>query len=504
MNVSILMRSLAALTLAAMVLAGASGLAIADPSRIDESKAPGKPPKDIPAVAALPDFTQITARDGPAVVNITTVSAANEISGGEAGEGPAARNRGVPDAGQNDPIFDYFMHAQGPFGAAQGRSPVLSNGLGSGFLVSSDGVILTNAHLVYGARTVIVKLTDRREFRARLLGLDAKTDVAVLKIDAKSLPTLRLGSAEDLKVGQWVLAIGSPFGFDNTVTAGVVSAMNRNFPGAGYVPYIQTDVAVNPGNSGGPLLNTRGEVVGINSQIISSSGGYQGLSFSIPIDVAIRVRDQILASGKASHASLGVEVQDVNQDFADSFLLDKPEGALIAKVDRRGPADKAGLTSGDVILKADKHRIVASGDLPVLIGQKAPGEKLALDVWHLARHEHLMVTLGDAGGSPVPDPAEEGGAAAEVLGLVLRPLQAQPPREGGTQNGVVVDLVGGAAAAAGVRPGDTLLSINGTPVYSADQVRELVAGAVGAVALLIQRNGDQAFIPVRVDRSTAQ
>jgi serine protease Do len=452
-----------------------------------------------PTAAVLPDFTQITTRDGPAVVNIT-VNALDEASGDETGEGPVARNRGVPDAGQNDPIFDYFMHARGPFGAAQGRSPVPANGLGSGFLVSADGVILTNAHLVYGARMVIVKLTDRREFRATMLGLDAKTDVAVLKIDAKGLPTLRLGSADELKVGQWVLAIGSPFGFDNTVTAGVVSAKGRNFPGAGYVPYIQTDVAVNPGNSGGPLLNTRGEVVGINSQIISSNGGYQGLSFAIPIEVAMRVKEQILATGKASHASLGVEIQDVNQDFADAFLLDKPEGALIAKVDGRSPADRAGLTSGDVILKADDHRIVASGDLPVLIGQKVPGQKLVLEVWHLARHEQLTVTLGETGGPSARDAQDKERVAEETLGLALHPLSSQENRDTAMRNGVMVELVSGAAAAAGVRPGDTLLSINGVPVYSAEQVHELVTGAVKAVALLIQRNGEQAYIAVRVDR----
>lgn len=479
-------------------LAAATGPAGAENSRLASDRTPGASTPALSPGVALPDFTQITARDGPAVVNIT-VSVPEEASGDEVAEGMVARNRGVPDAGRNDPIFDYFRHSQGLDGAFQGRSPVLSKGLGSGFLVSSDGVVLTNAHLVYGAQVVIVRLTDRREFHAKVLGLDAKTDVAVLKIDAKNLPTLRLGSAADLKVGQWVLAIGSPFGFDNTVTAGVVSAKGRNFSGAGYVPYIQTDVAVNPGNSGGPLLNTRGEVVGINSQIISSSGGYQGLSFSIPIDVAIRVKDQILATGKVSHASLGVEIQDVNQDFADSFLLDKPEGALIAKVDKGSPAEKAGVTSGDVVLRADNHRIVASGDLPVLVGQKVPGQKMVLDVWHLARHEERTITLGDASGASAKDGGDDGAVAKETLGLTLRPLPSQENREAGMHNGVVVEVANGAAAAAGVRPGDTLLSVNGIPVYSADQVRELVAGAVKSVALLIQRNGEQAFIPVRTD-----
>ena len=489
-----------ALAIVPLDRAGASAFAGPETSHLEAESPVAGSLSEFPTAAVLPDFTQITARDGPAVVNIT-VSDQDRTSNGVADDANARRNRGVPDAGQNDPIFDYFMHSQSSSGAVQGRSPVLSNGLGSGFLVSSDGVILTNAHLVYGARMVIVKLTDRREFHARTLGLDAKTDVAVLKIDAKNLPTLHLGRADDLKVGQWVLAIGSPFGFDNTVTVGVVSAKGRNFPGAGYVPYIQTDVAVNPGNSGGPLLNTRGEVVGINSQIISSNGGYQGLSFSIPIDVAIRVRDQILATGKASHASLGVEIQDVNQDFADSFLLDKPEGALIAKVDRGSPADKAGLTSGDVVLKADNHRIVASGDLPVLIGQKVPGEKLVLAVWHLTRREELVVTLGDASGASAQESVGLGNAAEGTLGLGLRPMPPHENLEAGMRNGVLVEVVNGTAAAAGVRPGDELLAINGIPVYSADQVRELVAGAVKAIALLIQRNGEQAFIPLRVEGS---
>src|SRR5690606_29981909 len=291
------------------------------------------------APVAMSDFSQIVQRYGPAVVNIS-VSGMKKVADAE-----------VPGLDPNDPFYEFFKRFQGPNGG--GPREMAVRGEGSGFIVDPNGVILTNAHVVRDAKDVTVKLTDRREFRAKVLGSDPKTDVAVLKIDAKNLPVVPLGSARDLKVGEWVLAIGSPFGFENSVTAGVVSAKGRSLPDDGFVPFIQTDVAVNPGNSGGPLFNTRGEVVGINSQIFSRTGGYQGLSFAIPIDVAPRVRDQIAATGKVSHARLGVSIQEVNQTLADSFKLDKPEGALVANVEKGGPADKAGLQPGDVIRKVN-------------------------------------------------------------------------------------------------------------------------------------------------------
>ena len=357
---------------------------------------------------------------------------------------------------------------------------------------------MTNAHVVRDAREVTVKLNDRREFRAKVLGTDPKTDIAVLKIDANNLPVVPLGHSSDLKVGEWVLAIGSPYGFDSTVTAGVVSAKGRSLPDDSNVPFIQTDVAVNPGNSGGPLFNTRGEVVGINSQIYSQTGGFQGLSFAIPIDLAGRIKDQIVATGKASHAKLGVTVQEVNQGFADSFKLATPEGALVANVERGSPADKAGLKSGDVVRKVNGQRIIASADLPALVGTSLPGDKISLDVWRDGKIVSLTATLGNAA-DKVAEVAKSDGAAGKVqLGLALRPLQSDEKREAGISAGLLVEDAGGAAANAGVQPGDVLLSVNGRPVNTVEQVRDVVEKSAKSVALLIQRGPDKIFIPVRL------
>ncbi|MDR6535379.1 DegQ family serine endoprotease [Variovorax soli] len=440
-----------------------------------------------PAAAAplvtMPDFSTITSRDGPAVVNISVT-----------GTTKTAMEGIDPD----DPMFEFFRRFGGQFGPRGPQRDVPVRGQGSGFIVSPDGVILTNAHVVKDANEVTVKLTDRREFRAKVLGSDAKTDVAVLKIDAKNLPTLQLGNTKDLKVGEWVLAIGSPFGFENTVTAGVVSAKGRSLPDDSYVPFIQTDVAINPGNSGGPLLNARGEVVGINSQIYSRSGGYQGVSFAIPIDVAIQVKDQIVATGKVSHARLGVAVQEVNQTFADSFKLDKPEGALVSNVEKGGPADQAGLRSGDVIRKVDGEPIVSSGDLPALIGQKKPGSRITLDVWRQGERHEISARLGDASDKTSAVAKNDAGAGNGKLGLALRPLQPQEKREAHVDSGLLIEDAGGPAALAGVQAGDVLLAINGTPAKSVEQVREVAAKADKSIALLIQRDGDRIFVPVRL------
>jgi len=441
-------------------------------------------------MVSMPDFSTVTAQTGPAVVNISVVGTTTTA------EGPQV----IPGMDPDDPMYDFFRRFQGqamPRGKQQQRE-VPVRGQGSGFVVSPDGIILTNAHVVKDATDVTVKLTDRREFRAKVLGSDPKTDVAVIKIDAKNLPTLSLGKTKDLKVGEWVLAIGSPFGFENTVTAGVVSAKGRTLPDDSYVPFIQTDVAVNPGNSGGPLINTRGEVVGINSQIYSRSGGYQGVSFAIPIDVAIQIKDQIVATGKASHARLGVAVQEVNQTFADSFKLDKPEGALVSNVEKGSPADQAGLRSGDVIRKVDGEPIVASGDLPALIGQKKPGSKITLEVWRQGSREELTAKLGDAAEKAAKVAKNEDGAAQGKLGLALRPLQPEEQREASVDGGLLIVNVGGAAAMAGVQTGDVLLAINGTPARNIEQVREVVAKSDKSVALLIQRDGDKIFVPVRL------
>ena len=452
----------------------------------------GAPPEPAPAAAAplvtMPDFSTITSRDGPAVVNISVTGTTKTSMEDMAGIDP------------DDPALEFFRRFGfgGQIGPRGSQREVPVRGQGSGFIVSPDGVILTNAHVVKDASEVTVKLTDRREFRAKVLGSDAKTDIAVLRIEARNLPTLQLGSTKNLKVGEWVLAIGSPFGFENTVTAGVVSAKGRSLPDDSYVPFIQTDVAVNPGNSGGPLINTRGEVVGINSQIYSRSGGYQGVSFAIPIDVAIQVKDQIVATGKVSHARLGVTVQEVNQAFADSFKLDKPEGALVSNVEKGGPADEAGLRSGDVIRTVDGEPIVSSGDLPALIGQKKPGSRITLDVWRQGEPHEISARLGDAGEKARAVAKNDAGPGQGKLGLALRPLQPQERREAHVDAGLLVEDAGGPAAVAGVQAGDVLLAINGTPARSVEQVREVAAKSGKSVALLIQREGDRIFIPVRL------
>jgi serine protease Do len=371
-------------------------------------------------------------------------------------------------------------------------------GQGSGFIISGDGTILTNAHVVKDASEVTVKLTDRREFRAKVLGADPKTDVAVLKIEADNLPTVKLGNTRDLKPGEWVLAIGSPFGFENTVTAGVVSAKGRSLPDDSFVPFIQTDVAVNPGNSGGPLFNSRGEVVAINSQIYTRTGGYQGVSFAIPIELATRVKDQIVATGKVSHARLGVAIQEVNQAFADSFKLDKPEGALVSSVENGGPADKAGLQPGDIVRKVDGQPVMSAGDLPAAIGMRTPGEKVELELWRDGKATTVTAQLGDAGQKVAAADAQPAAPGQGKLGLALRPLQPAEAAEAGLAQGLVVAQVSGPSAKAGVRPGDLLLAVNGKPVASVEEVRSLASKSGRSAALLIQRGEDKIFVPVNL------
>ncbi|MBC5783692.1 DegQ family serine endoprotease [Ramlibacter sp. USB13] len=439
------------------------------PAATVQSPAPGG------GSVVMPDFPLITQRYGPAVVNIS-------VSG---------KARATPD--MSDPLEFFRQFQRG--GVPQRDVPV--RGMGSGFIVGADGVILTNAHVVKDATEVVVKLTDRREFKAKVLGSDPKTDVAVLKINASNLPVVTLGSTENLRVGDWVLAIGAPFGFENTVTAGVVSAKGRSLPDDSAVPFIQTDVAVNPGNSGGPLFNARGEVVGINSQIYSQSGGYQGVSFAIPIDLANKIKDEIVAHGKVEHARLGVAVQEVNQSLADSFGLDRPEGALVANVEKGSAADRAGLKPGDVIRAANGKPIVASGDLPAIVGLSQPGQRLALDVWRGGKKLQLTAELtrsNDKATAAAAIENEQGGR----LGLALRPLEPQERQEAGVRAGVVVEDVAGPAEAAGVEPGDIVLAVNGTPVTTVDQVKAAVEKSQKSVALLIQRGDDRIFVPIRM------
>ena len=441
------------------------------------------------STVALPDFTRIAAQQGKAVVNIRVV-----------GGTKTANRGGLPNLDPSHPFYEFFRQFQDPRGERGGDRGTPVFGAGSGFIVSPDGVILTNAHVVQGADEVTVKLQDRREFRAKVLGSDPRTDVAVLQIDAKGLPVAPIGKSQSLLVGEWVLAIGSPFGLESTVTAGVVSATGRSIQGDSNVPFIQTDVAVNPGNSGGPLFNTRGEVVGINSQIYSMTGGYQGLSFSIPIDLAVRIKDQIVATGKVQHAKLGVSVQEVDQAFADSFKLESVEGALVFNVERGGPAERAGLKSGDVIRRANGQPIVSSVDLPALMTLAKPGDKVALDVWREGKLLRVDATLGNAGDKPRRGQEQQ---LAEVdnsakLGLTLRPLESSERRRSGIANGLVIEDSSGAALIAGIEPGDVLISVNGRPVNSVEQVRDMVSKASKSVALLIQRGGDKIFIPVRI------
>ena len=489
----------------ALVTAGALGATGAGLIGAHQARAVTPPPAIAASAAAgqLPSFAQITAQNGPAVVNIsvtgTTRTAWNGGDDEDDEPSSSARQRQMSQLDPDDPFYEFFRRFGIPGGAMPGQpSAAPTHGLGSGFIVSPDGLVLTNAHVVKGASDVTVKLTDRREFRAKVLGSDPKTDVAVLKIDAKNLPTVRLGSTRDLQVGEWVLAIGSPFGFENSVTAGVVSAKGRSLPDDSLVPFIQTDVAVNPGNSGGPLFNARGEVVGINSQIYSRSGGYQGVSFAIPIELAAKVQEQIVATGTVRHARLGVSVQEVNQAFAESFQLDRPEGALVARVAKNSPADKAGLQAGDVIRQVDGQPIVASGDLPAWVGQAQPGQQAKLSVWRQGKPLELVATLGDASDKAGKQARAEEAVGKGQLGLSLRPLDADERREAGVHDGLVIEQARGPAAAAGVQPGDVLLAINGVPIQGIAQVRAAMAKAGKSVALLIERNGDKIFVPVRL------
>ena len=456
------------------------------------------------STVGMPDFAAITRANAPAVVNISVVGDARamQMRGDAAADDDDSGAAAGPQISPDDPFFEFFRRfgmpgLPGMPGAQAQPRETPARGEGSGFIVGSDGLILTNAHVVYGAKEVTVKLSDRREFQAKVLGMDPKTDVAVIRIDAQNLPTVRLGNTKDLQVGEWVLAIGAPFGFENSVTAGVVSAKGRSLPDDSMVPFLQTDVAINPGNSGGPLFNARGEVVGINSQIYTRSGGYQGVSFSIPIELATQIQQQIVAHGKVEHARLGVAVQEVNQGFAESFGLPTPEGALVSSVQDGSPAAKAGLQPGDVVREVDDQRIVSSGDLPAYVGLRRPGEEVKLTVWRQGKSQQLTAKLASA-----DDGKSQKTAKASVekgkLGLGLRPLTPQEQQQVGVQGGLLIGQVAGPAAQAGVVPGDVLLSINNQPVGSMDNVQAAMAKAGKTVALLVMRGGDKIFVPVHL------
>ncbi len=433
------------------------------------------------AAAALPDFAAIVQQYGPAVVNIA-VSGTRQTG-----------FQGAPD-GDEIPLPEFFRGLPFRFGPPPSEVPV--QGQGSGFVVSADGIVLTNAHVVQGASEVTVKLTDRREFRAKVLGADPTTDIAVLRIEARDLPVVKLGDPARARVGDWVVAIGSPFGFENSVSAGIVSAKGRSLPGETYVPFIQTDVAVNPGNSGGPLFNLAGEVIGINSQIYSRSGGYQGLSFAIPIDVALKVKNQVVATGRVAHARLGVSVQELNQALAESFGLKRAEGALVSSVQPGSAAERAGLQPGDVIVKYDGRPVGAAGELSAQVGQAAPGDKAKLEILRKGERRELTATLGAAQAEPAAKAAAEGQGKGRV-GLSVRPLTPEERKEANVAGGLLVEDVGGPAARAGMQPGDIVLMAGGRPVRSVDDLRAATA-ANGNVALLVQRGDARVFVPLKL------
>lgn len=426
------------------------------------------------ATQSLPNFADLFETQGAAVVNIST----------------ARTPRNGPPA---DPL-DLFR-GQPP----QGNAPA-PRGVGSGFIISNDGYLLTNAHVVAGASEVNVRLSDKREFKAKVVGSDRRTDVALLKINATGLPTVRIGDPNKVRVGEWVAAIGSPFGFENTVTAGIVSAKSRALPDDSYVPFIQTDVAINPGNSGGPLFNLNGEVIGINSQIYSRSGGYQGLSFSIPIDVAMRVRDDLARYGRVHRGRIGVTIQPVTNDLAESFGLANTSGALVNMVEPNGPADKAGVKSGDVIVAVDHRAIAQSTDLPRLIGEAKPGQTVILQVVRAGERLDLRVALSElpAERAAGTDPAPAQTAPTGRFGLAVRPLTPDEKRSVDGPGGVVVEQVSGAAARAGVRAGDVIIAINNKPVESVDQLKQIANQSRERAALLIQRDGTRLFVPLRL------
>jgi serine protease Do len=437
-----------------------------------------------PAARSLPDFTGLVESQGPAVVNITVTQ-----------RGAPAAARGELPFKPGDPMYEFFRRFQIPTPDAQ---PMPRQGQGSGFIVTADGYILTNAHVVADASEVTVRLTDRREFTAKVVGADRRTDVAVVKIDATGLPTVTLGDPGKLKVGEWVAAIGSPFGLENTVTAGIVSATSRALPSETYVPFIQTDVAINPGNSGGPLFNMAGEVVGINSQIYSRTGGYMGLSFSIPIDAAVRIKDDLVKFGKVNRGRIGVAIQGVNRELADSFGLDKPRGALVSTVEAGSPAEKAGLKSGDVILAVDGKPVDQSVDLPRIVGETKPGTALKLEVWRKGAKQDLRVTVGEMPVDKVAAAATGEEMKPAKLGVAVRPLTAEERKARGVDAGVVVERVEGPAAKAGIREGDVILAFGAEKVESAEQLKKLVDKANGSVPVLVRRDDATIYVPVRI------
>jgi serine protease Do len=449
-------------------------------------------------VAGLPDFTEMVEKTGPAVVNIRTTTKMKPDQDMS------------PDEEEMQELFRRFfgvpIPVPKPDHAPRGAKPApqqeeeVPRGVGSGFIISNDGYVMTNAHVVDGADEVYVTLTDKREFKARIIGVDQRTDVALVKIDSNNLPRLTLGDSSKIKVGEWVIAIGSPFGLDNSVTAGIISAKARDT--GDYLPLIQTDVAVNPGNSGGPLINMRGEVVGINSQIYSRSGGYMGISFAVPINEAIRVSEQLKASGKVTRGRIGVQIGEVTKDVAESLGLSKAQGALVQRVEPDSPAEKGGLEAGDIILKFNGVPIDRSSDLPRLVGNTKPGTRATLTIWRKGATRDLSLTVAQMEADKVSrngDKKQKPEQVANALGLVVDNLSAAQKKELNIESGVVIQSSEGIAAHAGLRAGDIILQMNNTDVKDAKQFNALVTRLEPkkAVVLLVRRGDSSQFVVLK-------
>jgi serine protease Do len=454
------------------------------------------------SVAGLPDFADLAEKTGPAVVNIRTTERVKPGQGGMPG-------------GDDEEMQEFFrrffgipMPRQQPDRSPRNRKQVppqqqeeeVPRGVGSGFIISADGFVLTNAHVVDGADDVYVTLTDKREFKAKIVGVDKRTDVAVVKVEGSNLPRLMIGDPNKLRVGEWVIAIGSPFGLDNTVTAGIISAKARDT--GDYLPLIQTDVAVNPGNSGGPLINMRGEVVGVNSQIYSRSGGYMGISFAVPIDEAMRVAEQLRTSGRVTRGRIGVQIGEVTKDVAESLGLARAQGALIQRVEPGGPAEKGGLEAGDIILKFNNLAIEKSTDLPRLVGATKPGNRATLSVWRKGANKEVTLTIAELEPEKVvkkDDRKAKPEQAANALGLVVSDLSEAQKKELKIDGGVIVDASEGPAARAGLRAGDVILRLNNNDVKDAKQFNALVTKLEGKkMAVVLVRRGDASqFVPIR-------
>ena len=455
-----------------------------------------EPSKDNGSVGMLlPDFAQLVQNEGQAVVNIQASPARRSAGNGQSEEQGMDLSQ-FPD---NDPFYEFFKRLVPNMpDMPEDQSADEDLNFGSGFIISKDGYILTNTHVVAGMGNIKVLLNDKREYTAKLIGSDTQSDVALLKIDAsEELPVVKIGNPKDLKPGEWVAAIGAPFGFDNSVTSGIVSAKGRSLPNESYTPFIQTDVAINPGNSGGPLFNLKGQVVGINSQIYSRSGGFMGISFAIPIDVAMNVAEQLKTSGKVQRGQLGVIIQEVSYDLAKSFGLDKASGALIAKVMPNSPAMQAGLQVGDIVRSVNGEEVRVSSDLPVMVGSMLPGKEVSLEVWRKGEKINVKVKLGSMAeqnetssrATEQPQQANPAdGFTVDNTGLTLR------VDEGAGKSRLIVSRVSGAAERAGLKRGDEILAVSQISVNDESSFRSALAGAGKNVPLLVQRDGNTLFL----------